>query len=293
LFIAILLLNEGCISEESVATDSEAPFTLQETLVFPDVKFHQSMVFYNDYACFVTPDDSRLCCDIYSIKDKNKLAGIVLPYDGYRIPHANTTCLGGQLYDGNSIIPTLYVSSWCNDRQAFVYDIRIDGKTIMANLLQIIDPKGVNKDIIGGGYLDWVVDQKEGILYSLSYHIEGSSRVEIDNYTHIAKFKLPSLSDQYVVLTDSDVLEHFNVPVMTVFQDKFFYDNHIYIVAGTVGEEDKYPPRFYDIDVINKTMQQKLIPMRGEPEGFCYYQGIKWLNMGGSTKVYNLDVVLN
>ena len=40
-----------------------------------------------------------------------------------------------------------------------------------------------------------------------------------------------------------------------------------------------------EIDLTNKTLSELYIPLSGEPEGLCYYRGVKWLNMYGSSKV--------
>lgn len=266
---------------------------LDEDLLFPSLKTHQSMAFYGDYAVFVTPEGRTLKCDLFSIKSGSQVASITLPYAEYKIPHANVACFGRFFYANNSILPVLYVSSWNQGRQAFVYDISKAGDDYSASLVQIIDPRNLNGDIVGEGYMDWVVDAEGDCLYSISYHLKGTSTQADGNYTHVTKYKLPGFMDKVIYLEDTEILDSFQVPVMTVFQDKAYYNNHIYIVAGMPSEKEMYPPRLFDIDLDNKTLVECLLPVIGEPEGFCVYSGIKWLNMFGSTTVYNLDNLLH
>lgn len=263
-----------------------------EDLVFPSLKKNQSMAFYGDYAVFVTPVGRTLTCNLSSIESGKQLASTTLPYDGYRIPHANAACFGSCFFSNTSVLPVLYVSSWNNGRQVFVYDISKVEEEYSASLIQVIDPQKLNEDIVGMGYMDWVVDSEGGYLFSIAYHLKGTSQQAEGNYTHITKYRLPSITDRVVFLEDTEIIDSFQVPVMTVFQDKAYYKNHIYVVAGMPSKNDLYPPRFFDIDLDSKKMIEYLIPLTGEPEGFCVYDGIKWLNMYGSTTVYNLDKML-
>lgn len=257
------------------------------------LQMHQSMAFYGNKAAFVTPVGNNLVCDIYQISTQEFEARVFLPFNGYSIPHANVSCFGKDLFSGYSILPLLYVSSWNNQRQAFVYDITTNNGVNDSSLIQVIDPNCVSEDIVGGGYLDWVVDSEGGYLYSIAYHLKGTSSVSEGNYTHVTKFLLPPVTQQLVKLSDDDVLDNFALPVMTVFQDKGYADGHIYVVAGIPDESGQYPPRLYDINLDNKSLQEYTIPLYGEPEGFCIYEGSKWLNMYGSSIVYNLDNLMN
>lgn len=262
----------------------------------PGLKPHQSMAFYDEKGLFIMPSNNNLICDIYDLNSKKQLSSLLLPTENYSIPHANTSCFGPVLFSENSVFPTLYVSSWNNGRQAFVYDISSNGSTYLCSLLQVIDPSKVSEEIIGGGYLDWIVDADidtdTDYLYSLAYHIKGSSSISEGNYIHVTKFRLPSLIGNKVLLTDADVEDSFTVPVMTVFQDKCVSQGHLYVVAGAPDENNLYPPRLFDIDVKNRIVNERKLPLNGEPEGLCFYSGHKWLNMYGHNIVYNIDYLL-
>lgn len=275
-----------------IGCDKDIPYDNCD-IIFPGLQMHQSMAFHDDKAVFVTPVGNNLVCDIYQISTHEFEAQVLLPFTGYSIPHANVSCFGRDRFTSQSIFPVLYVSSWNNQRQAFVYDITDRNGVIDSSLIQVIDPNSVSEDIVGGGYLDWVVDSEGGYLYAIAYHLKGTSRVSEGNYTHVTKFTLPPLTQQLVKLNDEDVLDNFSLPVMTVFQDKDYAGGHIYVVAGIPDESGQHPPRLYDINLESKNLKEYIIPITGEPEGFCIYAGQKWLNMGGSSKIHNLDKLLN
>lgn len=283
IFLLYYLMLVGCGKADYNGNENNG------AIDFYGLQVHQSMVLYDRKAFFVTPIDDKLICDIYYIPTRSRLAEISMPYAGYPLPHANVSCIGNVFYSSQSVLPLLYVSSWNNQRQAFVYDIFSFNGKFGSNLIQIIDPSCVSKDIIGGGYLDWVVDPDGGYLYSLAYHLANTSNVSEGNFTHVTKFVLPSLSQKIVVLQDNDVLEHFTLPVMLFFQDKCYEDGHIYVAAGMPDELGQFPPCVYDIDLQNRYLKEHAIPLMGEPEGLCIYDGTKWLNMCGSSLLYNID----
>lgn len=295
--LAIGLFFTGCQGDnvfeiiENVVDNRED--AIVNELSFPSLRLHQSMAFYGDYAVFVTPVIRDLKCDIYGIQTGVLITSLTLPYGEYAIPHANASCFGDVFYTSDSCLPVLYVSSWNNGRQAFVYDISIVENHYVASLIQVIEPIHLDKDIVGEGYLDWVVDSEGGYLYTLAYHLKGTSMKEEGNYTHVTKYGLPALKEPVVFMEDTDIVDSFIVPVMTVFQDKTYYKGHIYVGAGMPSEDNLYPPRLFDIDVKIKSLKEYSIPLIGEPEGLCVYHGTKWLNMYNSSIVYNLDKLLN
>lgn len=285
----VIPLASGCYK----SIDISEVFPNADTIELPGLGIHQSFVIHNGKGFFVTPSDDGLICDLYDLKSARFVSQIKMPHDRYAKPHANTSCLGSLLFSDNSICPVVYVSAWNNKREAFVYDLKCVFNEYSCSLVQVIDPSSISESIIGGGYLDWVVDADNGFLYSLAYHIKNTSRVINGNYIHVTKFLLPPLSEDYVALNDSDVVETFVVPMMAVFQDKAFYAGCIYIVAGISDDSGLYPPRLYVINTNNKEQTELDIPIDGEPEGFCFYEGHKWLNMYGSTIIYNLDELLS
>lgn len=284
MFFSLISCENKAGYNQEIPNDS---LGVSEAFSILGLKFHQSMIFYGKHALFITPEQQKLICDVYDLNTKEWLTNIELPHDGYKCPHANVSCLGNQFHAENSAFPLLYVSAWNGGRQCFVYDITSKENTYLGKVVQVIDPNQVSKEIIGNGYLDWVVDNADGFIYTLAYHLEATSQKSAGNYTHITKFKIPHTKDEKVILEDKDVIENFIVPVMTVFQDKDFYNGHIYVVAGKPSSKNMYPPRLFDIDVNMKKLSQYKIPLVGEPEGFVVYKGKKFLNIGSTEKIYN------
>lgn len=281
----VLVDADVCNEDES---ELNYPF-----LVFDSLGVNQSMVFYEGKALFINQIGNKLKAHIYWIDGNTSPDSVELRVDdGFMPPHANVSCLGGEKVSASSIFPALYVSSWDYGRQAFVYDI-FKEETIKSSLIQIIDPSNVDTSIIGAGHLDWVVDDQSGYLYSVAYHINGSTRIIENNYTHITRFLLPPLEDYIINLSDDDIIDYFTVPIISVSQDKYYRNGHIYVAAGVSLDDKYYPPLLFDINTQSKTMSTTLIPLNGEPEGFCYYGGHKWLNLYGSHIVFNLDNYLN
>ena len=248
---------------------------------------HQSMVFYNGIGLFVVPSSDELICDIYDSRSKSRISSITLPTFDYPIPHANTTCFG-TLYDSESSdFPLLYVSSWNGSKMAFVYDIVRDKTNnqnafFMPRLVQVIDPSSLSEEYVGLGALDWVVDVEDSSIYSVSYKLNDSATIIDGNASFINKYNLPSIETSYVALTDDDVIDHFEIPIMNVSQDKLIYNKHIYVVAGMPDKSGLFPNQIYDVDLNTKTLSGQFLSLRGEPEGFCIYRGKLLLNMNSS-----------
>ena len=257
----------------------------------PGLTMHQSMAFYGGNAVFITPIETDLLCDIYDIETKRKKAQIILPHQGYQVPHANTSCFGSRVCSDSSVFPALYVSAWNGGRHLFIYEISLSGTTYEARLAQVIDPSHINGDYAGRGQLDWVIDEEHDMLYSLGYGLN-SSRIYDGNSVFVCQYKLPTRQSEIVFLEDEDIVEHFVLPMMTVSQDKCYYNGHIFVVAGLPDGSNQYPPRLFDIDLNKQSLNEQFIPVEGEPEGFCIYNDIKWLNIYGSKTIINLDSLM-
>lgn len=267
---------------------------INDSFAIPDLTTHQSMAFCKGKAVFVTPVGDDLVCDIYDILTKDKESSINLSHGDYSVPHANVSCFGKDYFTNNSFFPTLYVSAWNEGRQAFVYDIFLGDAGYESRLVQIIDPAHLNKDYIGNGQMDWVIDVDHNMLYSIAYSLTNSPCIYENNQTNICQFELPTIDGRLIVyLEDKDIVNHFVLPVMTVFQDKCYYNHHIYVVAGIPSENKLYPPRLFDIDIDKFSLTEHLLPFDGEPEGLCYYNEGLWLNMCSSTIIHRLDSFLN
>ena len=175
--LGVAMVLPGACQEDLMLETADFPEDETAFLDFPNLQIHQSMDFAGDKVVFVTPVGDKLTCDIYDVLTKKHAVTLMLPCEGYALPHANAIGFGVSAYSGTSVFPALYVSAWNNQRQAFVYDISFKNGVYTSDLIQVIDPSRVSESIIGAGYLDWAVDGEGGFLYSIAYKIKGSSRL--------------------------------------------------------------------------------------------------------------------
>lgn len=288
-----LIPDEAVESVNSVESMAFNDILDHDTFDIPGLQTHQSMAFFGGRALFITPVGSSLTCDIYDLETQVKDTTIILSHEGYAVPHANVSCLGRFFCSAQSLFPVLFVSAWDGGRQVFVYDIYWEDAQYGSRLVQVIDPVRLNPGYAGRGQMDWVVDTDHDMLFSIAYGLADSPYIYEDNNTHICQFKLPAIGAETVIyLEDTDIIDHFVLPVMTVFQDKCYCDGHIYVVAGISGRENLYPPRLFDIDIKSRSLEEKRLSITGEPEGFCFYQGVWWLNMYSSPTIYNIGNLL-
>ena len=246
--------------------------------VFPRLQSHQSMAIYEKYIIFMH-SDKELYGSLYDITTKEYICNLEFPIGGYKLPHANVACFGPCFLSADSQIPLLYVSQWNyeGERGVLVYDISMknDGQ-FDVKLIQTIIPN-ISPKILGAGCVDWIVDTDSNYLYALAYKLAGASTIEEGNAELIVKFKLPSISDgSKIILTDSDVIDHYSCETFNYSQDKCYHDGHIYIAAGGSQERYSHMNKLIDLDLNKKevTSVVSLLPFGlREPEGLAMYNG--------------------
>lgn len=255
------------------------------------------MAIYGDIAVFMIynyntdgqTQDGALTMHIYNLRTNSKLASLNVPYGNYTIPHCNTSVFGNEFGSENSIAPLLYVSQWNGERNCLVYDITLSNHVYSVELKQVISTSGISQEIEGVGMRDWIVDTDHNCIYSMAYYIN-SDATEEGNKTMFLKFALPSLSDgNNVVLTQSDVLDNFELEFFKFFQDKCYNGNKIYIAAGMYDYQS-----ITKIRVLDLTTKQivTVIPLgetyNDEPEGLDVYED-KLLMTYGTMTLYNIS----
>lgn len=261
---------------------------------FPSLRFYQSMAFSAEKACFVTPDGPDLILDVYRLEDGQKEASVSMPLvDGY-VPHANASCFSGDFYSDRSFFPLLYVSSWGGERKAFVYDISKDDLEYKSSLVQVINPIGINEEVLGSGNLNWTVDIDNSRLYAVAYELPNSALIKEGNSLHITCFDLPKVESNVfeVFLTDSDVIDNRSLPVINAFQDMFIDSGKLFIASGFPSVDEFFENKLFVIDLDSYMISEKKLSIIGEPEGFCFYGGSYYLYMDGwiSGHVYNVNL---
>jgi len=283
----------GCVNNTSETDFNNTESALFTT--FPGLGFHQSMAFSNEKALFIIPEGGELRCNIFDIKTGAKESAISLPLFDDFVPHANCACFSDVYISSDSCFPTLYVSSWNGKRQAYVYDFKKNGSTYTSSLVQLIDPTNVSPSIIGNGYINWVVDIENSLLYSVAYELPASDFISEGNSTRLTWFNLPKVNNEnsIVYLSDSDVCGNMVFPVMNAFQDMLCFEGVIYVVAG-YPNQPFFENKYYTINPTSGSFTERAIPLAGEPEGFCLYNRIKILYMAnGSSRVHFIDNYYN
>lgn len=258
---------------------------------------HDSMVIYGNYALVISVINNHkdVVGYLYDIDNKEYVTSFSMDYTDYDVPHANTACLGDVFYSEYSIMPVLYVSQYeyYSNRAVFVYDIVNDGGIIRSNLVQIIDPKGIDHSIIGDGSLDWVVDNDHSCLYALAYKLKGSSTIVENNEEIISKFQLPDIHEERVYLKDEDVIDSFTLDTFNYSQDKSYFDNCIYVISGSSDPIFSHMNRYRVIDLREKTLvinNSILDYGLREPEGLDFYNGNLMVSFNDNTpKMWRLN----
>ena len=276
-----LLMISSCDGGDRVTEWSNNGVSL--SVKYHGIPAHQSFVICNDTIIFL---DSYGSCFVYSIKEERVISQIVLNSNGFKIPHANVACFGAKS-NYLSIFPLLYVSQWDGEGGCLVYDIlKNDSEELETVCKQTIIPKNLPENIIGKNLGDWVVDSNNEYLYSIKYH-NYSSEQSNGNCIHIAKYKLPSLLDgNYIELSESDLLDNFDIPFIPIMQDKLIKDELMYIAAGGTYNTQQ----IVIVDLRNKTIlkQVDLSFFGGEPEGIFLKDGELFLSYYSHSELYRL-----
>ena len=227
---------------------------------------------------------------LYSMTSSGLITEVVFdpsPFAFHR-PHANVACFGNEFGDDNSsVFPLLYISQWDRggERGVLVYDIQKEEGKYNAVFAQGIFPSITNPPFNSTSPVDWVVDTDNNYLYSFSLK-NGSNSVK--DTTIVSRFYLPQLDDgKIIILSDSDVIDSFEIPGLYYTQDKSYYDGMIYVAKGYSGCIEGL--EIIVIDLCKREVSAHIsIPLLSdEIEGLSVYNGGLVYNYG-SSKVYFL-----
>lgn len=189
---------------------------------------------------------------------------LLLPHTGYDALHANTICFGeASSYE----LPLLYVSQWNAQRACLVYEIDSSYNT---TLVRVIDPAGLSASLFGAGAADWIVG--DGYLYSIAYIVDSPYPAE-GNGLRVCKFGLPTGIGE-INLTDSDVIESYDIDPCFVRQDSCYVNGKIYTMFGGGSTYQEYR-RMQVMDVFKKQVVSvcDMQFAQSEPEAIDVYDG--------------------
>lgn len=250
-------------------------------LVYPIVghyknKSAQGMAIYEDYAYLF--NDGGLC-RVFNLKS-GKIEGEFMLECSAKDTHVNSACFSRQ-YVSDSSIPALYITEFYGKRRCFVEVIN-SGKSKLVQTIEFKNQEGRNPFV-----REWIVDNKEGMLYAVIREVNQNDR------NVIRKFHLPKLIDgKEIVLTDEQVLDEFSVSFVNGLQGGKIKGRYMYVATGFTplhGEGKYFDREIKVIDLKKKKLVRSIDLSKvtvNEPEDIDFYKGNCLLFAGGTGGIY-------
>ena len=207
-------------------------FDVKSFKTLSGMSWAQSMAIYGDYA--IAYSNSTNKAQLFSISSGTLLGTFDITNGGYAQPHCNTACIGTEFASSDSIMPLIYLSQWDAgvQRACFVYDVKLVGSTYSMTLVQRINLSAVSSSIIGAGECDFAVDTISSKMYAIAYKTSATDANK-GTSTMVCSFALPLLSaGSEVLITDSDIISHFEMALIEYRQDAFMRNGKIYFAHG-------------------------------------------------------------
>lgn len=185
-------------------------------------------------------------------------------------PHCNVANLvrkGGQNY--------LYVSEWNGERRFFVEKITLKNGNWKTKLVRTFS-LDMPDEISGAGFMDWVLDEQNGRLYTMAYESGEKGNDRIKCPVVLMEFALPK-GRKDVVFTQDDILRRVVLPSVEVSQDKEIRDGRLYVAAGLRDGKHNWGPSrrivVIDLKSLSILKQIDLSWYFDEPEGLDFIDG--------------------
>ena len=198
---------------------------------------------YGDYFFQFENHNKRVF--ISDLKTKEFLGTVELAANSKN--HCNNVSFSHVFYETNDEFPLLYVSGSQSGtyNNVQVYRVqRADNTFTFTNIQEITLPKCSSEN-----NLYWtgaVMDNENGGMYV--YANSGGAQ--------IAKFDIPDILQENVILTDEDILEQFSLPSFTHQQGAVIRNGLLYVMDGVPQWGDTNYMRI--IDLVNKTDYDKI-----------------------------------
>lgn len=198
---------------------------------------------YGDYFFQFENHNKRVF--ISNLKTKEFLGAVELVANSKN--HCNNVSFSHVFYETNDEFPLLYVSGSQSGtyNNVQVYRVqRSDNTFSFTKVQEITLPKCSSEN-----NLYWtgaVMDNENGVMYV--YANSGGAQ--------IAKFDIPDILQENVILTDEDILEQFSVPSFTHQQGAVIRNGLLYVMDGVPQRGDVNYMRI--IDLVHKTDYDKI-----------------------------------
>lgn len=240
---------------------------------------------YGDY--LFTANNSMSKIAVTDMRNKTQVATI--EFTAVSTYHCNVVNFGTEKYDNADDFPLMYISMEnASEHKAIVMRIQHSGNVFTATQVQTITYP-TNTDA-GMYYQNCFIDNGGGYMYVAGstlndYHSGNGNKLKVKKYA------LPLLSAGDVQLTNADVLNEFEVDLLTAPQGGFIANGKLVQTCG-LGSSDYPDVRICMIDLINgKTVTNILLNNYGitteQESAFVWDGGLYIMTNGGKiTRVY-------
>lgn len=221
---------------------------------------------------------------IYDIEKKCQIG--IVSLDAISKNHCNTVSFSNIFFEETDFFPLLYVSGSQSGTYNHVQVYRIlkeDGNFSITKVQEITLPKETDTNNL---YWTGVVIDKENSFMFVYANTNGAQ---------IAKFDIPDIKNQNVILTDNEILEQFTLPSFTHQQGACIKDSLLYIMDGVPNWGDTNYLRIVDLKnkkdfrIINLT---ELGHGRVEFESISTYNDSFILTTNNNRGIYSLKINL-
>ncbi len=264
----------------------------------------QSAACYGDYVIFVSRKVSKMT--LYNMQSKKILYRLRLESksemkDGKDVYHANNSSFGRSKYDEHDPFPLLYVSHRVNNDNRGVMDVyrifpmrrnsQTDYDSMAVEQVQTIYyPVMTDENAMGSPWT--AIDPDHDFMYT--YSRNNRNKAPNRGKCRLSRFGIPQVSESYVLLNDSDILESsdlkYNAPLS---QGACIYRGMMYIAQGVPQKNGKVFLRVVDLEKgkLVRTYNLHSAGFNEEPEGCFIYDG-KLMVATVRKNIYQIEIPL-
>lgn len=190
--------------------------------------------------------------------------------------HTNNINIGDK-YDDTDKFPMLYVSESYFPHRCIV--IRLSNDAQSFEKVQTLSYQGTYYQNVD--YQDWFLGY-DGYIYalgSISHTVVTNGRVKI------LKFVMPDINDGDVVLSDTDIIDSYDLDLL-VFQGQKVINGRLFLPYGFGTKQ--YPAGIAVFDFEKRAITNRVTDYYGEPEGIAFFDHRLIVVDNSSEPVYSI-----